>query len=387
MNIVGNNLEGSLSIMRKHRYFLTIIFLCSGFYYFGSFGKTVIDSLGTIMIPVIVLISYMIFIRKFSFCKKNFLLVIISSFLVLFCYIFVGGGLGSVINNLSAIVFVLIFYEIEIEVREYQYFAKLVLVFQVYLIGYCLVHGLENGYIGIYNSNTIGMQILFNLIFIDMYIGDKKKQGTLLINVVSILLILFTKSRTSLIIGLLLLLLMLINRKKMLAPKLFKIGFWLLAFLGLYFPTLYVNLFLNSNTIIYRLFNQFSVQYFNKNLFTGREYIWMEAIEQINGSWTNLLFGIGSHYGGDIGSNFHNSYFTIVICSGLIVYILFIFLLYRFFKRGNFSTRSIQRSRLMYLAIMIFGFSESVLFSGQFAILAYLLLCVSNSYNLSEDLE
>lgn len=388
MDWITDNLNRKpiMNISKNHQYFLSVIFLCSILYYLGDPGKIIEESIGIILVPMLVVSSYALFVRNTKFLWKNFVFAFITILLFILSNVVVGGGLGSLVNNISAVLYVLLFYNIEFTRAEYKYFARLVFVFQIFLGMYCLFYGLDDGYVGSYNSNTMGLQILLNLVYINMYLDFNRKSIVMLVNIISILLIFFVKSRTSLIAGIIVVIFILINKRKLLAAYLLKIGFWLLIFIGAYYPVLYATLYKDTENNYLQNLNLLSVLYFNKNLFTGREYIWIEAIDKIGDSTINFLFGIGSHYiVGD--SNFHSSYFTIIICGGILAYIFFTWYLYRLFKKGDFATSSIQRSRLLYLAVMIIGINESTLFSGHFAVMIYMLLCTSKSFDTPGELK
>lgn len=378
----GSNFNQAERISKGHQYYLTVIFLCSTLLFWGDFGKTIEEDFGIIVIPFLIVISYVLFARKRFFPWKNFILAFTIVLFFLLSIMLVGGGIGSLVNNISAVLYVFFFFNLEFTKGEYRYFTKLILAFQIYLGVYCLFFTLDNGYVGIYNSNTIGIQILLNLIYINMHFRFNRKYVAIFINVISIFLIFYTRSRTSLIAGIVVVLFILINRRKMISAWLMKTGFWLVSFIGAYYPVLYVTLYKDTENDFLQNLNLLSILYFNKSIFTGREHIWVEAVDRMNESSMDLLLGIGSHYMiGD--SNFHSSYFTIVICGGLMAYICFIWFLYCFFKKGDFATREIQRSRLLYLAMMIIGINESTLFSGHFAIMSYMLLCTSKSFKIS----
>ena len=60
-------------------------------------------------------------------------------------------------------------------------------------------------------------------------------------------------------------------------------------------------------------------------------------------------------------------------------YLLIMLLLYQLYCKGDLTKKKVQRSRLLYLVMMLTGCFESVLLSGHFAILSYLLLSYDDS--------
>ena len=122
----------------SNRMFLTILFLCSTFYFYGNMAMSFESSYGMAVMPLIILVSYFLILRKFRFNARNFFMALTLVFLVVLSYVLVGGGLGSVVNNLSSVIYIFVFYELVFQWDDYRYFAKLIYVFQLYLFFYTL---------------------------------------------------------------------------------------------------------------------------------------------------------------------------------------------------------------------------------------------------------
>ena len=381
--------DGLKSLEPNYRYkaFMTIMVLCSSFYFMGTTGKSIDANVGIVLVPTVVVLAYILIIRRVRFRTIVLLHGLLIASLIIICYYAVGGGLGSVVNNISAVAYIFLFSQLNFGRDQYKYLSKALIVLQGYLGLYCLFFGLHDGLIGVFNSNSIGLQLLINLIYIDMYIHGRRRWTKYLINLISIALIIYTRSRTPLIIGSIAILFVLYNKKHLIKPVFFKIGYWFICLGGVAFPIAYTKLFSMYDSPIVTALRIWMKQYLHKDLFTGREYIWGEALERLMSSSKSFLLGIGSHYSEEAGGNFHNSYLSIMICCGLITYFLFALYLYSFFSKGGFSTHSIQRSRLLYLALMISGITESTLFTGHFAILSYMLLCSTNTCEPLEELQ
>ena len=367
----------------SNRMFLTILFLCSTFYFYGNMAMSFESSYGMAVMPLIILVSYFLILRKFRFNARNFFMALTLVFLVVLSYVLVGGGLGSVVNNLSSVIYIFVFYELVFQWDDYRYFAKLIYVFQLYLFFYTLYNRFnEIGYIGVYNPNTIGMQSLFDMVIINMFLENRRGRAGIFMNAISVFLILYTRSRTAFVSGVLILLYLMVSRKKKIKGMWIKIAFWAEAVFGICIAIAYVWLARNYNNTFTQTVTGLSLRYFKKNIFTGRESLWAVALDQLGESKQNLLLGIGSHYISDsFGGNFHNSFFTIIICCGLVTYILMMTFLFGFFNKPDLERRETQRSRMMYLALMVIGFAESTLFAGHFAIMGYLILSVGGFYD------
>lgn len=366
-----------------HIQFLVIIFVLTMSYYGGTTLKSLHSGLFGFAMPVILIIFYSASFHSSLFSVKNIILFALSSFFVFISFLIVGGGVGSVLNNIACVVYVLVFYEIEINKEELYFFIKLLNVFHFLFFISIFVFGYSNGYIGVYNANTVAMQAVFDLVIFDLY-PSRYKILYLFQNITSLFIILYTSSRTSLgAILIFWILLVLINKNKIHAG-IMKVAYWFMAGAGLFVPIIYAGLYRNYDSPFVSKLVEFSIEHFNKNLFTGREYIWQTALDKMEGSMENVMLGIGSHYSEELAvdSNFHSSFFTVFICCGVVGYILIMWFLFRFFSRNIAdNNKIILRSRGAYLVLMVLGMFESTLFTGHFAVLGYLILSIKVEEN------
>lgn len=361
---------------QRYQFFLIAIFIMIVGYYAGTLMKSIYDTVSLLLVPVVILASYVIFIRNSNFKAKNILLMLFSIAIIVLSYLLVGGGLGSVYNNLSCVMYICLFYEIQFCNKEISNFHKWILIFQIYLLFYTLLSGVSYGYVGVYNANTIATQALFNMAIFNVSLINKKLLW--IENIISLVIIVYTSARTSLAAALIMFLFLFINNRHKIKEFVLKLLFWVVGILGIMVPSLYTWMYENSSNELISTITQFSIRYFDKNLFTGREYIWVIALEDLTSSMKNILFGIGSHYAIEqfADSNFHNSFFTILICCGAIGYVLILGLLYRLYCKPMRMNSSIaSRTCLIYVALMVVGIFESILFSGIYSILGYLVLC------------
>lgn len=374
------------------RFFLTIVFLSSALYFCGQFAYNIYSSVA-IVFSISIILSFGIAFGFSNIDFRSFKLSVITILCIVVSYIVVGGGVGSLINNITSVIFIMLFYKVELEKKDIEYLVGLFRALHIWIIIYTLFNRINaaGNFIGAYNTNTIAMQILFHFVIFNISV-NKNKAWYVFEMVSCVALIIYSKSRTSLIAILIMLLLLLFFRKRKVPVIFLKIGYWVMAILGYGVPVMTRSLYLtrNSNSIMNTLFT-FSQSRFNKSVFTGREYRWILALDQLESSPTKFLLGIGSHYyyGSDLqNSNFHSSLFSIIICCGIIGYTAFMCHLYHLYSKDiDLNDRYIRRSKLIYLCILFVGLFESTLFYGSLCYIPYLVLCIRGTFYRSQTNE
>jgi O-antigen ligase len=132
----------------------------------------------------------------------------------------------------------------------------------------------------------------------------------------------------------------------------------------------------------------FSIEKFNKNIFTGREIIWGTIYENLLRDIKSFLFGIGSHFTTDksIGSNFHNDYLSILLCFGFIGFALFFLFVFRIFNR-ILVTGSLLSKRVActYLCLLVIGWFESDCFSWYYGTLSFIFLSMGSMSSINSN--
>lgn len=365
-----------LGVRDKYRNFLILTLTISLSYYFGNAAKAFQESLFGFILPIILVFGYFVLINNILFEVKNFLLLTIIMIYLMFSWLIVGGGIGSLVNNFTCIIYCFIFYEVSFSKDEVALCLKIINVFHLSFFIIVFWVGYDSGYIGIYNANVIAMQAVLDLLFFDVF-PCKNNLLLFIQNLSSIVIIIYCSARTALfsVFGFYILLLWKGRHK---VKKIWiKLLFWVLTILGVLIPILLVLMYSNFDRIMHSNLMTYSMKFFNKSVFTGREVIWGVALEKLFKSFQGLWLGIGTHAleGVFPGSNFHNSFLTIIICSGFLGFFLMMLLVYRVYKqRVEMQTSIAIRSCLAYLAFMSIGIFESTLFSGHFAILGFLLL-------------
>ena len=367
--------------MNAKKKLLFVVFLFSILFFLGPLGKNIANGYANYLMPFILLIlcqgKLKRTMRSANFTKLSFL----ASFFVIISYILIGGGLGSVFLNLNAILLIWLFYHLNFNQRDFAYYIKLVYCIHVYLLVWIFVFPTNDVYIGGLNPNSIALQFLFNLLYF-LLCPNKSKIWQIVLIVSAFAGILICDSRTSAVTALLFVFASLYIVNKKWNKKIYALGFWGFALLGLLIPYAYA-FFLSDYAGLEGL-QSVSIEHFDKGIFTGRELIWSMAWDKLLQDPLRFLFGVGSHFYRNLGedaldSNFHSSFMTLMICCGLIGYILITRLLYKLFIKDIDASQQTIDFRFLYTLLMIAGLFESVLFSGNFALQAYLFLSFSRN--------
>lgn len=362
-----------------HRIFLLVCLFLSGVYFLGKVGMFIGDGIN---IPC----GYILFFYYIAYLKNinPYLgaIAIISIISVIFSFIVIGGGFGSVLSNIAIVLLIFVFANIRFEQNDIRYFVRALFFFHVYYVLYVVLFRYSDGYIGSYNSNSVAIQALIHMAFFILYPSKKLIQLFLIIS--SFLIILYTQSRTALGSSLIILFFYLWRKKMQSHPIAIKTLFWVIAIGGLIFSFLYSTM-LGDYAYLSNI-SEMNGSYSDKSIFTGREKIWGLAWDLMLKDPLYFLLGIGSHFykkndstGYIDDANFHNSFLTIFICCGAIGYLLIQSMLYKFFSI-DIKNKQLPNSILykaIYISFMFFGMFESVLFTGHYSVLIYLLLCCS----------
>lgn len=322
-------------------------------------------------------------------CKHNnnvFVISLFTSISIILSYVLVGGGIGSVLTNISSVFLAYLFYHYNIKLRDAEIYVKMMRLFQLYLFLFVIITG-YNGYEEQYflgnNPNTLGMQGFFNFVLFFL-LPSKQKIFQITLIVSCLYLIIISNCRTALISSILFFLVFCWTKRHICKRSNIRFLYWTIVLLGVIVPFLY-SFFLPQLKVIETITDQM-MDRFNKQLFSGREVIWTGAWDLILKNPLNFLMGIGSHFyknqsydyfGSDfeMNSNFHSSFFSLFICCGALGYALFMKLLSKIiFKKQYISKYAIDDTMLLIFPLFIVGFSETILFYGSFAIQFYIII-------------
>lgn len=368
---------------KNDKLFIFIIAVCSLLYFCGGIGKWIGDNLLGFTNSYI-LFFYAITQKRIKL-KYNVVLPFWGLLSVTISFVIIGGGWGSYLTNIGVLLLLILFSNCRFTRPEISLYLKYLYASFAFTLLYTFVFRFNDGYIGAFNSNTIAYHSLICLIFLVNY-PIKNKILFYFFLISGVFLIIYSTSRTNL--GALLLFgILFFFRKVICRPKVLKYIFFALAISGILFTYFYAILLGDSE--YFEVLSDYNRAASEKQLFTGREVIWSLAWKKLMTAPLNFLLGIGSHFykgvNNDLYSNFHGSYITVLICIGMIGFLIFVFASYKFY--GKYLRIKVPPEMLLanlsYLPIMFVGLFESNLFSGHFAIVTYLLICFSNS-NISE---
>lgn len=273
------------------------------------------------------------------------LLLILGSFLI--CFLFNFNSLNPI--NFSFVLFylmiLLIFSFIYIYSDSLAIYPVIILSIMFYQLFMLIIFLLK---ISNLESNSIGLisflQIYFSLLTINKISGKAIKIIAGISCVLNIIIIILTNSRTSLI-GITVVFICfffwrLVKNKQMLITSTILI----ISIFGINF---YINLF---NSLEGIKLNNLIKEYTGKNLFSGRQLLWSNAIKNVQDTG-NYLWGMGNNtilpYAQDNLGYLHNSFVQVFYSTGIIGLMLFVvFLLFIgwHFKINNSVENKLQFS-------------------------------------------
>lgn len=369
------------TIGKASKGFVLACFFFSTLFFYGSVGKSIA--------PIVNIVSpFLLFLfftsKKGRLTKTLARLSIFAIISIIISFVVVGGGWGSFASNLGIILLINIFYNCKLTDSETLYFARFLRVFHLFLLLYVIVFRYNEGYIGSFNANSVANQALINMVLFILIPHHRRIKQILLI-ASSIAIIVYMNSRTCMGACLLVGIIWFFREFFQKRILILKLSFWVVITLSIAIPFAY-SLVLGDAAQVDDI-NAASAENFGKNIFTGREMIWASAWNQLQKSPEKMLFGIGSHFDFDgregLGSNFHSSFFTVVICCGYLGFLLISILLYKLFiKDIKYFSKNKPHAlyeKMLYIPIMFSGIFESTLLIGNFAIMLYFMLCMINS--------
>lgn len=126
----------------------------------------------------------------------------------------------------------------------------------------------------------------------------------------------------------------------------------------------------------------FTMPFFYKNIFSGREAIWAEFFmlfkdKPLTGIGTNVTISSFFEF------NVHNAMYNILVIHGLIVFALTLFIMYRSWKRvwGGLSRMRVRRCAVAAIfAVCIESFFDVDLIWANYSLNVFILLLIMNSH-------
>lgn len=333
----------------------------------SGFGESIGSNDITIKLcMVIVMFFYIINIK--NGIKKSFLILSLISF------VFIS---TSIINReyyypIKILILISSIYTFSFIGRT-EYSVKLVSYLYPFMTIYILYDFNMDGITGGWNTNVIGMIGFIGVICVGYNFFDKSKilkiiNLVILINIITLLEV--TDNRSAYLGIAVALLLNIIIYKFRYKEKKLKLVSLLIYCIPVLIVILMIALYRSP---IAEDLNRISIEYTEKPLFSGREYVWNYMISSMQGSW---LLG----YGKPIIGNAHNIFMHLLYAYGIIGYILYsLFFIITINNTYKYIEDYIVRySIVAHLAVYIQQSFECILMDGVKVILvSYIFLIIA----------
>ncbi len=339
------------------------VFFANYFIYFYLFG-------GIFLFFLLVVNNRMLIQRK------DLLMLFISLLFCFFGYIQNNVSLGNVLTMICSVLYL-------------YYFRKCSIVDKNVLLLICIITSICYVYISIsvvdsfysnstyLNPNAVAQVLFFLLIIINhlLSMSNNNKKIMILLSILILVGIYNCESRSVLIFSLFYLFVTFILKKmhsKESSKKKEKIIYWIIVIIGLIVPYILVTMYTNSFTSTFSLFG--------KNLYSGREKIWIIVLDRLS-SVRNIFLGIptNEYYGAMFTSNLHNIFLTILANYGIIYFFIYFYYL---FKNYEILIENRANNIFLYMGIifvLLVGSMENILFSTEFNFLFCLLFALNLS--------
>ena len=197
------------------------------------------------------------------------------------------------------------------------------------------------------NPNSVGIFLFLCFVILATFFKSKKLVFFLLIT--SIVGIYMTECRSALIAIIVYFIFKNFPIINNVIEKKLSIFLKLVTIIGIIFPIIYVLLYKNGI--------DFTIPLLQKDLYTGREYLWNIMLNALHSEPYGYIFGLGTNYVTQIGiiNNYHNWYLGTFYTFGIIIFCLyFIYLIY------NINLLKNSNIKFAFLAIFVIGFFENV---------------------------
>ncbi len=154
--------------------------------------------------------------------------------------------------------------------------------------------------------------------FLVLYYIKEHKKKYIFMGIILILMLFQFNSR-SVILMVLTAVFVYLSWNKIIKSKSRYVIFLLLIFISVFlFMNIYINWFSNPNSITMKI-QEFSQKAFGKNLYSGRQKLWINVLDKIK---DNLVWGYGTGVGGgaliEAGMSVHNLYLQLLVQNGIL---------------------------------------------------------------------
>lgn len=338
------------------------IMLLASIFQFAIIPLENIYSLGSIIFFVPILLF---FIFKGEY--KNIMSIFIYLLYIALITIVKNVGMGIGGSFILIILFILYMDNYSIKEKTYYiiYYAFIVLEVWSLLLSFNFKHKIFYNEIIWFNPNTIGLITMMSIIVINT-LGNKIQKSKIILwlfNIIGILSLINVESRTAMISIFFYLICIYIIPKTILKKiAVIRIMYILIIIIGILIPYIYSSMYLNGI--------EFTVPFFNKSLYTGREELWIEVIEKMRENPMDYIIGLGNNESLSFSATVHSAFFRAFVRYGMIGFLgLYIFLIDKIEKIIRNDKNGDQLIYVIaWLAMMISGFFEVSYMMTTFAI-------------------
>lgn len=309
-------------------------------------------------------VSYGKITRKFMFY-----ILIFSLYMFISLY-YSHGGIGSILTFILSILSLELLKNVNLPLWIKEYFKAFVAVMIIFLFIASFQYSGDKGfdYEGLVNPNTIALFANYCFcIYICLLQLRTNKIIIFILSIITLFTIINCEARGA-FLAFISFILMICIPNKFLKPKLLMFSSVIIVAIGTLIPFIYLNLYEHNLQL------QFVM---NKPLFTGRQLIWIEALNLFEGNGWNWILGIGSKVKvWDFRTNLHNLYATIIVDFGFVGYLFYFGYIFNFIvKICPYIAHNDKAKRyfFMYIALsLIQGFTETTILNSTMFILANL---------------
>ena len=297
------------------------------------------------------------FIRSLSLSETVYISV--TAAYLSFSITFSGGGLGSLITFLTAILLFYVFSRATLTQKTKLFITALLVCHIILLFVYSFPYNdnwnswQQNSLTAI-NPNTLGIFLMFAFMIVAVFCDLNNKVIALLVSVLFFItaFAIYNYRARGTLLTLICFGITLILPKKLFSRKSFFFGSLALIILGTLVPFFY--LFAYNHGI--------DLRFLGKSLYTGREKLWSEMLSLFD-DFGKVLFGLGSKISlGGSTLNTHNNFFNYIVDFGIIGFALnYGFILYQIWLSAKHNDNpTVRKSLCMFIcSVIILGFSET----------------------------
>ncbi len=342
--------------------------------YMTILSKAIFDVLsGVILYLFAALILFLVCICT-NIKVNRLMFVIITGIVVVLAITINDGGIGSVITFILPFLVLFVFERVELTQNSKKIIRVLSLLIFLFICVRSVSYASNWQYhrLNDINPNTMGQFMLFALIYMSALDNKKGIKKYLFLSVIFIIAAINYETRAILLcLGLYVLGLLFINK---LTLKQIKILFLVLLGISIAFPFFYLQLY--ENNVNFTIFS--------KPLYTGREQIWSEMMNQIEQEPSAWIWGLGSDVvlQKDLALNLHNNPFAIIVDFGLLGFALFYGCVISLVMKIKAENVTVKKLLLGWIcSVILLGFTEVTTMWANSLFLSFLTLGLARFEN------